>query len=117
LNCHIDQVEKLVPVMIDVPTPVAQRQRAKIEVPRLTHVRLREQFRWPADHMLLVGLGVVATPVPQQRDLIRGALPFPNTPPRADLLVFVDGKGKQKTSVSDTTRSAQRRPGRYQGRY
>ena len=117
LNCHIDQVEKLVSVMIDVPTPVAQRQRAKIEVPRRTHVRLKEKFRWPADHVLLVGLGVVATPVPQQRDLIRGALPFLDTPARADLLVFVDGKGEQKASVLDTKRSAQRRAGTYQGRY
>jgi len=117
LDCHVDQVEKLVPVMIDVPTPVAQRQRAKIEVPRLTHVRFREKFRWPADHVLLVGLGVVATPVPQQRNAILGAIPFLDTPPRADLLVFVDGKGEQKPSISDTTRSAQRGSGSYRGRY
>lgn len=117
LDCQIDQVEKLVSVMIDVPTPVAQRQRAKIEVPRLTHVRLREQFRWPEDHVLLVGLGVVATPVPQQRDPIRGALPFLDTPPRADLLVFVDGKGELKPATSTTSRSAQRGTGSYSGRY
>ena len=36
LKCHVDQVEKMVPVMLDVPTAAAPRQRTKIEVPQMS---------------------------------------------------------------------------------
>jgi len=58
LKCHIDQLEKLVPVMIDVPSQVASRQRVKVDVPQITHCRLHERFRWPTGQILVVGLGV-----------------------------------------------------------
>ena len=115
LKCNIDQVEKMVPVMLEVPTPVAPRQRAKIEVPRVSQVRLHERFHWPADQVLLVGLGVVATPVPETRDPILSAIPFMSGPPRADLLVFVEGKGKD--GHAPTVSGAEREASRYNGRY
>jgi len=96
IKCQIDQVEKLVPVMLDVPTPAAPRQRTKIEVPQMTQVRFHERFRWPIDQVLLVSLGVVAMPVPSDgKSLIPGiALPLPTSPARADLLLLVECRGK-----------------------
>ncbi len=64
LRCDIDQVEKMLPVMIDVPTAAAPRQRQKIEVPQAVSTRLHERFRWPAEQVLVVSLGMGPAPVP-----------------------------------------------------
>ena len=76
IKCHIDQLEKLVPVMMDVPSQIATHQRVKIEVPQITHCRLHERFRWPTSQMLLVGLGVVPMPVPTDPGPAEGAAPL-----------------------------------------
>ena len=83
IKCDIDQVEKMIPVMIDVPTPAAPRQRTKIEVPQMTHYRFHERFRWPVDQVLLVGLGMVALPIPVDgKPLVPGVpLPIGTRPP------------------------------------
>lgn len=95
IKCNVDQVEKLVPVVVDVASPVAPRQRTKVEVPQLASFRFHERFRWPVDKVLLVSMGVVPLPVPADgRSVIPGiALPLPAGPARADLLVFVESKG------------------------
>jgi hypothetical protein len=95
IKCDIDQVEKMASVMVDVPTPAAPRQRAKIDVPQIAHFRFHERFRWPVDQVLLVGMGMVAMPVPVDgKPTVAGVpLPLPSTPPRADLLVVIESKG------------------------
>ena len=95
IKCDIDQVEKMIPVMIDVPTQASPRQRTKIESPQMTHYRFHERFRWPVDQVLVVGLGMVALPIPVDgAPLVPGVpLPIGNTPARADLLIFVECKG------------------------
>ncbi len=60
IKCQIDQVEKLVPVMLEVPTQASPRQRAKIEVPQVSDFRFGERFRWPVDQVLILGMGMVA---------------------------------------------------------
>src|SRR3990172_10285840 len=63
VRCEVDLVEKLIPVMIDVPTTVAPRQRQRIDVPQPISSRLHERFRWPIDQVLLISLGVGPAPV------------------------------------------------------
>src|SRR3972149_2004411 len=63
IKCNIDQVEKMIPIMLDVPSPTSMRQRIKIEEPQIIHFRFHERFRWPAEHVLLIGMGMVALPV------------------------------------------------------
>lgn len=92
LKCNIDQVERLRPVVLDVPTTVAPRQRTKIEVPQVSHCRLHERFRWPAGQVLLIGLGVVATPVPTDPNPLRNLIPVQMEAPRADLLVMIEAR-------------------------
>jgi hypothetical protein len=118
IKCNIDQVEKMVPVMVDVPTAAAPRQRTKIEVPQVTHFRFHERFRWPVDQVLLVGMGMVALPVPvDSQPLVRGLpLPLGSSPPRADLLVFVEAKGKSGEAPR-VTRTPQDEAKSYHGRY
>ena len=108
IKCQIDQVEKLVPVMLEVPTQTSPRQRARVEVPQMSNFRFGERFRWPTDQVLLLGLGIVALPVPvDSTPTVAGLpLPLPSSPPRADLLVIIESKGP----VAETTGARQRRP-------
>ncbi|HZZ71187.1 MAG TPA: hypothetical protein VFE24_02985, partial [Pirellulales bacterium] len=59
LKCNIDQIEKMIPVSLDVPTAVNPRQKQQIEVPQQSCTRLHEKFRWPTEQILLISLGVV----------------------------------------------------------
>jgi hypothetical protein len=119
IKCNIDQVEKMIPVMLDVPTVVAPRQRTKIEVPQLAHFRFHERFRWPAEQVLLVGMGMVAVPVPSDaKSLVSGirlSLTSSNAP-RADLLVFVESKVESRQSPR-VTRATPSEATTYRGRY
>ena len=48
IKCQIDQVEKLVPVMLEVPTQASPRQRAKVEVPQVSNFRFGEPSAGPS---------------------------------------------------------------------
>jgi len=120
IRCNIDQVEKMVPVVVDAPTADAPRGRTSIEVPQMTHFRFEERFRWPVDQVLLVEMGMVALPVAvdaKPRTLVPGVpLPLPKSPPRADLLVFVEAKSRSGRAPSVAGRP-QREARDYHGRY
>jgi hypothetical protein len=95
IKCDVDQVEKLVPVAIEMPTPAAPRGRAQLDVPQVAAIRFHERFRWPVDQVLLVSLGMIPAPVPMDSSLIPGVpLPLPSGPPRVELLIFVARQGK-----------------------
>jgi hypothetical protein len=98
------QVEKMLEVQLEAPSAVAQNQRAAVQVPQLTQVQLHERFRWPTDHVLLLSMGVVATPGPEQPNMIADMLPLPKTAPRADALLMIESSGTvaQATPVPGT---------------
>jgi hypothetical protein len=106
IKCDVDQVERLIPVMLSVPTVAAPRQSAKIEVPQVIQFRFHERFRWPLEQVLVIGLGVVAVPVPRENKSLVPGIPLPINagPPRADLLVFVENKGKASQQAPRVTR-------------
>ncbi|MBL9122659.1 MAG: hypothetical protein JNG90_03440, partial [Planctomycetaceae bacterium] len=91
LKCKIEQVEKIVPVPLDVPVQGGQRQRTRVDVPQTSQFEVNERFRWPADHVLVIGLGVVAVPVPSEPSMRLG---LSLGPARSDLVLFVESKGK-----------------------
>ena len=116
LKCHVDQVEKLHTVMIDTPTPLAPRQRADVQVPQMSSIRLHERFRWPTDRVLLVSLGIVASPQPAGGVTI----PLLAPPTRAELLVFVESRGKLGATAPGAPASGRppdREAGISRGRY
>jgi len=117
IRCDIDQVERMVPVVLDVPSVAAPRQRTQIEVPQIVRGRCLERFRWPVDQVLMVGLGMVPMPVPSDgRSLIPGLpLALGTTPGRADLLAFIESKGELQAPRSAHT--AAREAKTYRGRY
>ncbi len=96
LKFQNDQVEKMLPVQLQAPGPV--QQWVNTEVPQMSGNRLQERFRWPADKVLLVSMGMVASPTPQLKSPL--ALPLTgNTAPRADTLIFIENKGKVVRNV------------------
>jgi hypothetical protein len=117
IKCDIDQVEKLIPVTLDVATAYGPRQRAQIESPQITRCRFHERFRWPADKVLLINLGMVPMPIPTDGKTLIAGLPLSlGGPPRADLLVFVESKG-ELGQAAGAIRSAQHDARTYHGRY
>lgn len=115
INCNIDQLERLVKVNIPIAVAGGSRQQAEIQVPQISHFGMHERFRWPADQVLLIDLGVVATPVPGKPSGLLESLPF-SGPPRADLLVFIDSRGKVG-QTSDAARTGMRDVKTSHGRY
>ena len=94
IKCNIDQIERLMPVSLEIPVAAAQRQRTQVDVLQSSQFRLHERFRWPADHVLIVGLGVVPTPVAREASGLTMGLTSFMGPARADMLLVLESKGK-----------------------
>jgi hypothetical protein len=93
VKLRLAQVEKMLEVQLEAPSAVAQNQRAAIQVPQLTMVQLHERFRWPTEQVLLLSMGVVAAPGPDQPGGLADMLPLPKSAPRADALLMVESSG------------------------
>lgn len=114
LRAEVDQIEKMIPVVIDVPSAANQRQRAKVEVPQPVSVRLHERFRWPTEQVLLISLGVVPTPLPPAPTTFGVKVPLISAGTRADFLIFIESKGK--LAAPATALQPGQQP-QYRGRY
>ncbi len=90
IRCDVDQLERVVPATLDVPTAIAPRQHTEIEVPQSSSYRLRQQFHFPANQVLLISFGIIAAPVASEPAI---RLTFNPGPPRAELLAFVENRG------------------------
>lgn len=107
VKLKLSQIEKMIPVQIEVPSLAAANQKAQVDVPQVTAVQLHERFRWPTGHVLLLSIGVVATPGPEKSNLITDVLPIPKSAPRADALLLVESSG----TVNQPTPSVAGAPG------
>ncbi|MCO6046763.1 hypothetical protein NG895_22935 [Aeoliella sp. ICT_H6.2] len=119
IKLKLHQVEKMVPVKLDVQTPVAESQRMEVQVPQVTMANLHERFRWPTDQVLLLSMGVIGTPGPTRDNALTAALPILKTPPRADALLFIEAKGSvlPPAAPNAPVSTALRNPATFQGRY
>lgn len=121
VKCHIDQIEKLVPVSVDVPSAAGGAQRVQIQVPQVVSWRLHERFRWPTNQVLLLGCGVVASPSPERMGPL--GLPIPAIPlindsgGRADALLFIESKGKADQTLMEAKQDYRTGQPTYNGRY
>jgi len=108
IHCDVDQVEKMTPVKVDLPAPGGTLTQLDLNVPQLVSWRLNERIRWPADQVLLVSCGIVASPESKQA-LQPGALKmlsrFQSTSKRTNSLMFIEFRGP-KTGAT-VPRSAQ----------
>lgn len=119
IQCEIDQVDKLVPVDLDLPLPSSEMFRARVDVPQVVSWRLKERFRWPADMVLLLSCGVVASP-----ERSASSIPFVNlssitgtTAGRADALMFIEFRGRTSENLPQTPRVSDRIGTANRGRY
>ncbi len=123
VKLKLNQIEKLLPVKLDLPATVAANQHVEVQVPQMTSSNLHERFRWPTDKVLLLSMGVVATPGPTKdnpiTDTITDAMPMLKGPPRADALLFVESAGVTAPAPQPVTpaRSASLPQQTFQGRY
>jgi hypothetical protein len=122
VKLRLNQVEKMLPVKLDLPSVVAPNQRVEVEVPQATSANLHERFRWPTDKVLLLSMGVVATPAPSKNnpitDAVTDAVPILKSPPRADALLFVESAGIVAPAPEPPTARAATAPQQsFQGRY
>ncbi|MCC6507663.1 MAG: hypothetical protein IT423_01045 [Pirellulaceae bacterium] len=101
VKCHIDQVERLSNVTLDLPLQNGQLHSGQIQVPQLASWRLHERFRWPADEVLILSCGVVASPQSPANNTLLGQGSsiigldriLPQTGDRADALLVIEYLG------------------------
>jgi len=98
ITCSVDQIEKLVPLAIDVPTGT-HSQRVQIQVPQMASWRLSERFRWPVNEVLLLSCGVVATPAPGATGMLSVLSPLGIASNRADALLMIEHRPPSVTGT------------------
>ena len=116
IKCDIDQVEKFVPIVVEVPNFGAAPTRVQVQIPQMVSWRLHERFRWPTDQVLLLSCGVVATPGPEKPNVLGIPNPFDSSPGRADALLFIESQGTASQAVVHPQRTATGSSGNH-GRY
>lgn len=97
INCEVDQVEKLNTVRINVPLVTGGMQNMSLQIPQIISWRLRERIRWPSDQVLLLNVGVVANPTPENNRPLPGL--FNRNAQRADALLFIEFQGPAVSSA------------------
>ncbi len=101
IKCEVDQIEKLVSVNVNIPVATGSAQRVQVQVPQVVSFRLHERFRWPANQVLMLGCGVVASPTQERMGPL--GLPLPPLPMtgggRADALVMIESSGKASQTL------------------
>ncbi len=117
VKCSVDQVERLTPIWIDVPNAVSGRGRAQIQVPQMSSWRLHERFRWPAEDVLLISRGMVATPGPDRRWTGAFSEMFASGAPRAEALLFLQVRNQTASDAAQSDRGTRTSGLDYRGRY
>lgn len=117
IKCEVDQIEKLIPITIELPGPSGQKQRTQVQVPQMISWRLHERFRWPTDQVLLLSCGVVAAPAPEKGGAAALVNAFTTTSGRADALLFVDCQGRSPAIPREASGPAATTGNLYRGRY
>lgn len=117
VKASIDQVDRLVPVGVELPLPNGQAHRTRIEVPQVVSWRLDERFRWDQKMVLVLSCGVIASPDRSSSSpLLNLDRLVGNTPGRADALLFIEYAGRAAAGL-DTPRVANPNVGISRGRY
>lgn len=108
IKCHIDQIERLADVNLELPLSNGQTFTGQINVPQVASWRLHERFRWPADQVLLLSCGVVAAPQGNTNTTLLGSGSgflgldriLAGTGARADALLLIEYRGDASGRVT-----------------
>ncbi len=118
VKCHIDQVERLSNVTLDLPLPGGQSHSGQIQVPQMASWRLHERFRWPSDDVLILSCGVVASPQAPANNTLLGQGTsiigldriLPQAGDRADALLVIEHLGDAQRPGSPALPAATGQP-------
>ncbi len=89
-----NQIERMKSIPVAAPAIDNQRRMLEVQVPQTSSWRLHERFHWPANQVLVISCGVVASPAPEQRTALQRVTKLLPRPPRSDALLFIDAKGR-----------------------
>lgn len=101
IKCHIDQIEKMVPITVKAVGFGNRPQNVDVQVPQVVSWRFHERFRWPTDHVLLISAGVAPNPAPETNNGFGMLKLLESGPPRGDGLLFIEAKGKASQNLVD----------------
>ena len=105
VKLDVTQIEKMIPLMIDMPTQTNPRQRIQIESPQIACFQLDELIRWPKNKVLLLDLGTIPIPPRQQASEsgnLLANLKNLNQTSRANILLFIERVANIPSSVVPT---------------
>ena len=117
IKAQVDQIEKMQEVGVDVPATATQNQRVQIQIPRISGWHLHERFRWPADKVLIISRGVVATPAPVKSKPFFKNNPMASRRSRGDALLFLECKGPVESQMANGSSGVRIGAARFEGRY
>lgn len=103
VKVSVDQIEKFEDVAIEIPAPDGNMQKIEIQVPQVVSWRVVERFRWPANQVLLLSCGVVASPGARPNNVIKVPKLLTNSADRANALLFIDCKGTIDKAILPST--------------
>jgi hypothetical protein len=94
IKLDIVQIEKMIPLMLDAPTPTNPRQRIQIESPQVACFKLDEMIRWPKNKILLLDLGTIPLPAlsdqAETQNFFSGIAKNISPSSRANVLLFIE---------------------------
>ena len=112
VKCRLEQVERFLPLTMNLPGVGNQQSRMRIQVPQVAGWQCQERFRWPLDQVLVVSFGVVPVPGPAPPTSLGIPNPFSTRPGRADALLFIEYKGTVGDRLLPERSATVRRPRR-----
>ena len=116
MKLEIQQVERLVPLPLEIASASGQPSRPRLEIPQRVQVLLHERFRWPVDQALLVDLGMGPVPIPVDTSRFSSwRWPFASSAPRGNVLLLLEvrpsGQATTASRASPPTSSGMNRLG------
>lgn len=111
LRMEIWQVERLIPLALDVAGGPGQPSRPRVEIPQRVQLSFHERFRWPIEQALLVDLGVVPVPIPVESTIFSGwLLPFSASAPRGNVLLLFEIRSSSASAAEPPSVATPRTP-------
>lgn len=91
LRLEATQIERLVPLVLEMGGGPGQPSRPRLEVPQRVQCSFHERFRWSVEQALLVDLGMAPVPIPVESNVFTSWLfPLSASAPRGNVLILLE---------------------------
>lgn len=100
---RVDQLEKFRRVNVELPANSGAAQKIPIQIPQMSSFQMKERFKWPANRVLVLSMGMIADPLGNSPTGRPPATVFEPSQRRANTLLLVDCKGIYKRGQAPRT--------------